>query len=102
MRSPSDLWPIPAWGGSRKPLIHTSIQVGKYLITPRTQLDRNGHHLASVSIRSGRGSATHDRIVSFTPTFVCGNEAARFATERGHEWLSAHNRGAGCPFTQQG
>lgn len=87
--------------GSRKLPIHTSFQVGKYLVTSQADRVRNGLYRACVSIRSGRGSATSDRIVRFVPDFDSPEAAVRYASEQGHEWLRASSRGASCPFTHQ-
>ncbi len=38
--------------------------------------------MASVSIRSGRGSMTHDRVMRFVPEFDSQDQAARFAVEQ--------------------
>jgi len=55
-----------------------------------TRDDDSGRYLAGVSIRSGRGSATHDRIVRFAPTFDSRELAARFATDQAMAWLRAN------------
>ncbi|MCK6425005.1 MAG: hypothetical protein L6Q75_07920 [Burkholderiaceae bacterium] len=46
-----------------------------------------------MSIRSGRGSATHDRVLRFLPTFDCPGEAARCAGTWGLEWLGTRTTG---------
>jgi hypothetical protein len=48
-----------------------------------------GRHAASVSIRSGRGSATHDRVLRFVPMFDTAAEAARYAAMQGLAWIVA-------------
>mgnify|MGYP001162867957 FL=1 len=75
--------------GPKDPLIHTPLQVGKYLISPLTRLDGGGRYAASVSIRSGRGSGTHDRVVRLRPIFDSRDEAARYATAQGLAWVGA-------------
>jgi hypothetical protein len=70
-------------------LIHTSLRVGKYLVSPLTRPIGCGRHAASVSIRSGRGSATHDRVLRLVPTFDSSAEAARYATAQGLAWIGA-------------
>jgi hypothetical protein len=42
-----------------------------------------------VSIRSGRGSATHDRVLRFVPMFDTAAEAARYAAMQGLAWIVA-------------
>lgn len=77
-----------ARGGSHKEvLIHTSLQVGKYLVSPMTRPLDGGLHAAAVSIRSGRGSMTHDRVLRFAPVFDSDDQAARFATEQALAWI---------------
>jgi hypothetical protein len=43
--------------------------------------------MASVSIRSGRGSATHDRVLRLIPTFETDTAAACYATAQGLAWM---------------
>jgi hypothetical protein len=57
-----------------------------------------GRYAASVSIRSGRGSATHDRVMRFAAVFPSHDDAARHATAHGLAWVGAHP-GAGSPTT---
>ena len=51
-------------------IIQHSIAVGKYLVSPLIKDLDDGRYAASVSIRSGRGSGTHDRVIRLTPRFV--------------------------------
>lgn len=69
--------------------ISTSIRVGKYLISPLSRLLRDGRYAASVSIRSGAGSATHDRVLRLVPVFDSRQAALRYATEQGLGWIGA-------------
>lgn len=64
-----------------------SIAVGKYLVSPLIRPTDNGDFAASVSIRSGRGSGTHDRVMRFTPRFASHSQAVRYATEQGLGWV---------------
>jgi hypothetical protein len=64
----------------REFVIHSSFQVGKYLVSPLT---RSTH----CSIRSGRGSATSDRVLRFHPTFDSRDAAERYATAQGLAWI---------------
>jgi len=63
------------------------LQVGKYLVSPLTRPLARGRFAASVSIRSGRGSATHDRVLRLAPVFPTADEAARYATAQGLAWV---------------
>jgi hypothetical protein len=64
-----------------------SIEVGKYLVSPFTKLTADGSFAASVSIRSGRGMASHDRVMRFTPQFSNSREALAYATREGLAWV---------------
>lgn len=80
--------PPPRWRrGPEGPSIHTPLQVGKYLVSPLTRPTDGGRYAAAVSIRSGRGSATHDRVLRFSPLFDGHDQAARFATRQALAWI---------------
>ena len=64
-----------------------TISVGKYLVSPLTQLTDAGQYASSVSIRSGAGRATHDRVFRFVATFNTREGAHRYAVEQGLQWL---------------
>lgn len=72
--------------------INTNISIGKYLVSPLTKRLDDGRYAASVSIRSGRGSGTHDRVLRLTPLFGCDISAANYATQQGLSWV--HGRTA--------
>ncbi|MFZ9297720.1 MAG: hypothetical protein ACO24Y_05260 [Hylemonella sp.] len=61
--------------------------VGKYLVSPLSRLSESGNHLASVSIRSGRGSGTHDRVFRFVPQFDTQEGALQYALAEAHNWV---------------
>jgi hypothetical protein len=61
--------------------------VGKFLFTPRTRSSAAGRFIASLSIRRGHGSQTHDRIYTFTPEFTSPDSALQFAAAQGRGWL---------------
>lgn len=61
--------------------------VGKYLVSPFTTLTDAGVYAASVSIRSGQGNGTHDRVVRFVARFATRDDARRFAVDQGLVWL---------------
>lgn len=83
----SDRLPSSRGSATEGPFIHTSLQVGKYLVSPLTRLNDGGRYQAAVSIRSGRGSMTHDRVMRFVPVFDSHAQAARFATEQALAWI---------------
>jgi hypothetical protein len=64
-----------------------SFVTGKYLITPMSRTADNGSFTASVSIRSGQGSGTHDRIYSFAPEFMVRENALLHAATQGRNLL---------------
>jgi hypothetical protein len=76
-------------GTHRKFYIDTSIpiQVGKYLVSPLTRELGLNRFAASVSIRSGQGRGTHDRVLRLVPEFADAGSAERYATEQGLAWL---------------
>jgi hypothetical protein len=68
-------------------IIQNSIAVGKYLVSPLIKDLDDGRFAASVSIRSGRGSGTHDRVMRFTPRFASHAAALRYAIDEGLGWV---------------
>jgi len=67
-------------------------RIGKYLVSPLIKVLENGWFASSVSIRSGSGSTTTDRILRLTRLFQCRTEAASFAHAEGLQWISASGR----------
>ena len=67
---------------------HTHLAVGKYLVSPLVKELEEGGFAASVSIRSGRGSATHDRVMRFSALFDNAAAALHYATEHALAWIS--------------
>jgi hypothetical protein len=63
------------------------IKLGKYLVSPLTRRLDDGRYASSVSIRSGRGSATLDRVLRFTRMFATPLEALCYAAEQGQYWV---------------
>ncbi len=45
--------------------------------------------MAAVSIRSGSGSMTHDRVTRFAPVFDTHDQATRYATDQALAWIGA-------------
>jgi hypothetical protein len=68
-----------------------NITVGRYLISPLTKLLENGWYACSVSIRSGSGSSTHDRVLRLTRLFQTKLAAVRYATAEGLQWIGHRN-----------
>lgn len=64
-----------------------NLTVGKYLISPLTRPMDNGWYACSVSIRSGSGSATTDRVVRLTKLFRDRLAAAEYALGEGLQWI---------------
>lgn len=70
-----------------------TIAIGKYLVSPLSKRLADGQYAASVSIRSGRGSASTDRVMRFKGSFFTEGAAQRYACEQGIVWVS-ESRGA--------
>ena len=66
---------------------HTNTTVGKYLVSPLTKVLDDGSFAASVSIRSGSGSGTHDRVLRLASVFADHAAAAHYATSEGLQWI---------------
>ena len=64
-----------------------NLTVGKYLISPLTRALDNGWFACSVSIRSGSGSSTTDRVVRLTRLFRDRLAAAEYALAEGMRWI---------------
>ena len=61
--------------------------IGKLLFTPLTRSVRGGHFTASLSIRRGQGSQTHDSVYTFKPEFSNRDSALAYAAQQGRDWL---------------
>jgi hypothetical protein len=61
--------------------------VGKYLISPLVKALENGWYASSVSIRSGSGTGTTDRVVRLTKLFQSQLQAAEYALQEGLQWI---------------
>ena len=73
--------------------------VGKYLVSPLIKNLDDGRFAASVSIRSGRGSGMHDRVMRFTPHFASHAAALCYAVEQGLGW-ARERTAANAPMAQ--
>jgi hypothetical protein len=69
----------------------TQLAVGKYLVSPLAKPQGEGRYVASVSIRSGKGSATHDRVMRFSGLFDSAASALHYATEHAIGWIKERN-----------
>lgn len=67
-----------------------NIEVGRYVVSPMTQPLDGGGFGASVSIRSGRGMASVDRVMWFKPQFRSPQAALRYAAAEGLAWARTH------------
>jgi MoaA/NifB/PqqE/SkfB family radical SAM enzyme len=63
-----------------------NVTSGKYLISPLVKPLENGWYAASVSIRSGSGSGTHDRVLRLTRLFRSKLAAIQYAIAEGLQW----------------
>ena len=70
---------------------HNNLAVGKYLVSPLAKANDAGGFAASVSIRSGRGSATHDRVLRFSGLFDSAASALQYATDHALGWIKERN-----------
>jgi len=67
---------------------------GKYLISPLVKRLDDGWFSCSVSIRSGSGQGTTDRVVRLTRLFRDQLSAADYARAEGLHWIGAGSRAA--------
>lgn len=81
--------------------IHAPLQIGKYLVSPLTRPTGGGQFAASVSIRSGTGSMTHDRVMRFVPVFDTSDQATRFATAQALAWIDQRRSPSESSITSQ-
>ena len=63
--------------------------VGRYVVSPLTRLLDDGAYSASVSIRSGRGQASSDRVLRLLGRFTTADGALRHAAAQGRAWVHA-------------
>jgi hypothetical protein len=65
-----------------------AFSVGKYLVSPSTRQTDCGGYAASVSIRSGQGAGTHDRLFRFDARFATREGARHHAVQQGIHWVN--------------
>ncbi len=63
--------------------------VGRYVVSPLTRRLDDGAYSASVSIRSGRGQASSDRVLRLLGRFTTADGALRHAAAQGRAWVHA-------------
>ena len=61
--------------------------VGKFQITPLIRCHGSDQHTTLLSIKSGQGSQTHDRVYTFNPEFKTQDSALMYAAAQGRHWL---------------
>lgn len=59
--------------------------VGRYRVSPLSRRMESGEYLASISLRSGKGSATHDRVFRLSPVFATSRDALDYAASEGRQ-----------------
>lgn len=73
----------------------TPITMGKYRIAAFPRSLPGGLFAAQVSIASGRGSASTDRVMRFDSAFSTHDAAAEYAIAQGIDWVQdAHRQSA--------
>ena len=66
---------------------NNNITIGRYLLSPLTRPLDNGRYASSLSIRSGSGRGTTDRVLRFIKTFRSDAAAAEYALAEGRQWI---------------
>lgn len=66
--------------------------MGKYRIAACPQPLPCGHFAAQVSIASGRGSASTDRVMRFHDAFTSLQAASDYAMVQGIDWVRGNTR----------
>jgi len=67
-------------------------KVGKYLVSPLIRALENGWFSSSVSIRSGTGSGTTDRVLRLPRLFRSAQQAAEHARAEAAQWITTPSR----------
>jgi hypothetical protein len=68
------------------------LTMGKYRIAACPKQLPDGQYAAQVSIASGRGSASTDRVMRFHDEFASHDDAAQFSIAQGIDWVRATTR----------
>ena len=72
-------------------------KVGKYLVSPLVKVMDNDWFASSVSIRSGSGATTTDRVLRLTRLFRSPREAAAYARAEALQWMGTPSIAAAPP-----
>lgn len=64
-----------------------------FAVTPMSRATDAGTYTSAVSIRSGRGQASHDRVFRFTPQFSQPAQALAYAEGQARHWLRSGRPG---------
>jgi hypothetical protein len=75
------------WTQPRRNSIQSQHQIGKYLVSSSSRRHDSGRYTASVAIRSGQGSMTHQRVMRFLPLFESRDAAEGFARQQAAAWI---------------
>lgn len=67
--------------------LEKAFSVGKYLVSPSSKAIDTGGFSAALSIRSGQGRGTHDRVFRFVPHFSTSESALRYARQQGQHMV---------------
>ena len=70
----------------------TPVTMGKYRIAACPHPLTSGRFGAQVSIASGSGSASTDRVMRFSDDFLTHDAAAHYALAQGIDWVHAKTR----------
>jgi hypothetical protein len=68
------------------------VTIGKYRVAACPQALDSGRFAAQVSIASGSGSASTDRVMRFCDDFSTHDAAAHYALAQGIEWVHQTTR----------
>jgi hypothetical protein len=63
--------------------------VGKYVVSPLIRALENGWFASSVSIRSGVGTGSTDRVLRLTRLFRSAAQAVDYARAEALQWITA-------------
>ncbi|MEK8027062.1 hypothetical protein [Pseudaquabacterium rugosum] len=66
-----------------------SWRVGRFQLSALSRQQPDGRYSASLSIRSGLGRGSHDRIWRFIPVFDSAHDALRYAADQQADCLQA-------------
>lgn len=73
---------------------NNNITVGRYLVSPLPKQLECGQWASSVSIRSGAGSHTHDRVLRLNRLFRDQVAAAEYGVAEGLQWIGNRHAAA--------